>query len=47
LKQAASQKTCASPIQPSLSSRWGQSVGMPMKFERWLHSPFCHMRWGT
>ncbi len=44
LKAAASQNTLASPSQPSRSSRCGQSVGMPVKLERWLQSAFNHMR---
>src|SRR5579862_1330212 len=35
LYDAARQKTSASPVQPRRSSRWGQSVGTPTKFERW------------
>ena len=35
LNAAVREKTCASPVHPSRSSRWGQSVGTPTKF------PFC------
>jgi hypothetical protein len=47
LKAAASQKTLASPVQPSRSSRCGQSVGTPKKFERWLHRLLRHNCWIT
>ena len=33
-QQAVPAKTCASPVQPSRSSRCGQSVGISMKFDR-------------
>ena len=33
-QQAVPAKTCASPVQPSLSSRCGQSFGISMKFDR-------------
>ncbi len=38
LKAAVREKTCASPVQPSRSSRCGQSVGTSTKL------PFCPQR---
>ena len=35
---AVREKTWASPIQPSRSSRWGQSVGTSRKFARCVHT---------
>src|SRR5215475_14585368 len=39
---AVRQKTCASADQPNLSSRCGQSVGTPTKFERCPHKILLH-----
>ena len=37
---AVGAKTCRSPVQPTRSSRCGQSVGMSTKFPRMLHTTF-------
>src|SRR5215469_7782287 len=39
---AVRQKTCASAIHPSRSSRCGQSVGTPTKFDRCPHKTLLH-----
>jgi hypothetical protein len=40
LRLAVGAKIWASASQPSRSSRWGQSVGTPTKFPRWLQAMF-------
>ena len=42
--QAVAQKTCASPVQPSRSSRWGQSVGTSKKLPFWPQTEFKNSR---
>ena len=43
LNIALPQNTCASPVQPSLSSLWGQSVGTFIKLPLWLHTACCYI----
>lgn len=43
-KETVSANMLISPVQPSRSSRWGQSVGMPTKLPRMLHTMFSCSR---
>src|SRR5262249_44648411 len=38
--EAEGAKSCASPVHPKRSARWGQSVGSPPKFPRRDHTAF-------
>ena len=42
LYDAVRQNTCASAVHPRRSSRCGQSVGTPTKFERCPHRMLLH-----